>query len=92
MPLSETGRSLQVRQSRLVLAPSRSWTSATSTTTTMTRPKVSVTMTRFLAWSPTAGRLPRPSAEPIRVQWRASNTGAIMFAWHTVARTGGRCG
>ena len=35
-------------ESRVVLAPSRSCTLAASTTTTMSRPKMSVTMNRFL--------------------------------------------
>src|SRR5215216_2391927 len=48
MPPSETGRSSRYAESRVVLAPSRSWTLAASTTTTMSRPKVSVTMNRFL--------------------------------------------
>src|SRR5829696_6334783 len=37
MPRSETGRSSRYAESRVVLAPSRSWTLAASTTTTMSK-------------------------------------------------------
>jgi hypothetical protein len=49
-PSAKTKRIGLIRyaESRLVLAPSRSCTLAVSTTTTMSRPKVSVTMNRFL--------------------------------------------
>jgi hypothetical protein len=45
---ADPDRAGQVAESRVVLAPSRSCTLAASTTTTMSGPKVSVTMNRFL--------------------------------------------
>jgi hypothetical protein len=40
---------------------------------------------RLLRGARPAGPLPRPSAEPVTVQRRASNTGVIMVAWQKIA-------